>query len=140
MLLPKYYSQELIRVRLIGAFLNDETTDPDDAEVGYQLTSTGFEQEYEGLGGTYSTRGTWLLDGSASDYDCRLTVDLDLTPSGSATGTWLNLGTTRAWTLSDTAPIGAARTSTCTIEIRDATTLDVLDSATVFMSVLVNPA
>ena len=135
MLLAGGYFSQLDRVSLQGDALSNSPTDPDDAEVGYQIASTGLERSYEGFGNPYITIDTWLLQGSAGDYDCRLTVNSGTAPAGSATGSWLSCGTTRAWTLTDTSPIGGPITNNCTIQIRDATTLNVLASATVTMSV-----
>ena len=121
------------RVSLTGDSLFDDTVTPTDAEVGYQLSATGLEQSYEGVGSGYVTIDTWLLSGSAADYDGRLTATGEQPTGGSALATWLNLGTTRAWTLTDSSSIGGALTNSCLVEIRDATTLITLVSATVTM-------
>lgn len=129
------------RIKLRGATLSDTSTTPTDASVGYQVANGGagnhFEQSYTGSGNPYTNIGIWLLPKSVdpADYDVRLTVNSGTTPAGSATGTWLSLSASRAWTLTDTGPVGPAITNNCTVEIRDATSLVVLDSATVTMSV-----
>ena len=135
LLLMAAFGTEGPRVQLAGATLSDFSITPTNAEVGYQLSGAGNEQSYEGTGSPYSTIQSWLILGSAGDYDCRLTVNSGTAPAGSGTGSWLNLATARAWTLTDTTVIGPVISNNCTIEIRDATTLDVLASATVTMEV-----
>lgn len=45
---------------------------------------------------------TWLESwGSAADYDVRATLQTGTSPSGAALATWLNLGTSRSWSLTD---------------------------------------
>ena len=77
-------------------------------------------------GGTYS--GEWMLVGPASGYEARFTI-LSGTLSTGTAGSWLNLGTTRTWTVSRST-IGS---TICqgTVEIRDAATLAVLATATI---------
>ena len=120
------------RVQLTGATLFNESLTTTDAEVGYQINADGFEKSYEGIGGAYGNIDYWLLSGAAADYDCMLEVTGDPV-SGSASGTWLTCGSSQAWTITDTGVAGPALTNTCTISIRDATTLVVLASATVTM-------
>ncbi len=90
----------------------------------YQLNSNGNILDQTG-----SNIGTWLLSGVNSDYDVRATLQSGTAPTGSGTGSWLTLGLSRSWTESATA--GNLLTCTLLIEIRDAVTLTVLDSATV---------
>lgn len=77
---------------------------------------------------------TWLAAGSASQVDVRLT-QVSLTGAGSMSGsalaTWLNCGTTRAWSNTNTTNGTNNSKFTGTLEFRDATTLAVLDTATV---------
>lgn len=120
-------------VQLQGAGLADIDVSPDNASVGYRLNSDGNEQSYQGDGASYTTIALWLLLGSAGDYECRLVVNSGDAPAGSATNTWLSLSTTRAWTLTQLS-IGTA-SNNCTIEIRNASTLDVLATDTVTMSI-----
>lgn len=122
-------------VQLSGAILADELVTTNDAEVSYRLANTGKEQTYEGDGGTHADIATWLLEGAAGDYDCRLTKVSGTDPTGSALATWLDMGTTRTWTLTDSVAGGGTIEFVGTIEIRDGTTLDILASATVDMTV-----
>lgn len=97
------------------------------ATAGYQLTSGGLVQLNNGSG--FVTDSTWLLSGAAGDYEVRATLVSGTAPGGSGTGVWLNLGTTRNWTLS--AAVGTTQTCTLTIEIRLVATGIVQDTATV---------
>jgi len=66
--------------------------------------------------------------GSSSDYDIRFTPSSGSVTTGT-TGSWLNLGTSRSWTVTR-AGLGVD-TVTGTLEIRNATTLAVLLTRTV---------
>ena len=122
-------------VQLTGATLLDVSVTPTDAEVGYQLNTSGKEQSYEGVGNPYANIADWLVSGSVGDYECRLTVDSGTAPAGSATGSWLALSSARAWTLTDSGVVGPVISNSCTVEIRHATTQTVHAAKTVTMSV-----
>jgi hypothetical protein len=86
-----------------------------------------------GNGNVSAPSYTWLQSGSPSSYDVMATVTGGNTsPSGSATGTWLNLGTTRSWSVSVSSP-STLHNSIMTVQIRDASSLSVLASATFTM-------
>lgn len=116
-------------VEVVGANVIVVDNPPDS---GYQLTSGGAERSLES--GTFATIGTWLLSGSPGDYHCRMTMVSGTTFSGSPTGSWLSLSTSRLWTLVDPAAGLPSVQGEGLIEIRDASTLDILDSATVNLS------
>jgi hypothetical protein len=101
----------------------------------YELLNTGVARENSG-GNIFNYSGEWLTSGSASAVEVRATLQSGSTPSGTL-NTWLNLGTTRSWTLSRTG-LGQ---STCVllIELRNAASGTVLDSATVTLDVIVDP-
>lgn len=81
--------------------------------------------------------GDWISPKvGMSNYECNMTVNSGSTPTGSATATWLNLGTNRSWTISQSG-VGT-NSSNCTIQIRNASGV-VLDSATVTFSATVSP-
>ena len=85
---------------------------------------------YTKIGGTTSY-GDYVTPKSATvgdDYDIRLTVISGIV-TGTATGSWVNLSTTRAWTLAG----GAYSTFTGTMEIRDVGAVSILDSATIYL-------
>lgn len=80
----------------------------------------------------------WLTgSGSASDYDIRWTTKPGSDdPDTGTTGTWLNLGTTRAWTIDRSASGGQLYEAT--VEIRNTSTGTVLASAdlAIFLEVI----
>lgn len=70
----------------------------------------------------------WQPSGSVSAYEVRWT-NTSGTPSSGTTGSWLNLGTTRSWTVNQA--VAGTKSCTGTVEIRDATTGIVLASASI---------
>lgn len=100
--------------------------------AGYSLLSTGQATRATGSGGTVDIVGEWKTGGgSGSDYQVRATLTFGSLGSGSsATGSWLSLGSSRSW-FCDSVNTNAS----LTVEIRDATTLTVLDSANIDLSV-----
>ena len=96
--------------------------------AGYRLNSSGIAESLSNL--TYATLETWLLSGVASDYEVRATLSSGTLSSGT-TGTWQNLGTSRSWTVVDSAFDASVTEAVIVVEIRDATTLLVLDTATI---------
>lgn len=113
-------------VNLLGLDPSHSVASPGTATATYSLTSAGLETA------TGSSNNTWLLAGSAADYDVRLTINSGTLTSGTS-GSWLNLGTTRTWTLQRSGAIGISTTNT-TVEIRSASTLTVLATATVIFT------
>lgn len=77
---------------------------------------------------TLNFQYNWLSSGAASGYDIRATATSGTFSSGT-TGTWLNLATTRAWTRGAIA--GTFQSVTALFEIRNASTLIVLASASI---------
>jgi hypothetical protein len=67
---------------------------------------------------------------TAASYDVYVTVSSGSSVTGSPLGTWLNLGTTRSWTLASGA-VDTTITSVLTVQIRSASTLAVLDTASI---------
>lgn len=117
----------LILVNITNRTLSDANTD---GYISYELLATGVAQRTSGSLGTLQFSGEWLVSGSASSYDVRATLNSgSLTAGSAATGSWLNLGTSRVWFLDFDGNAGL------TIEIRNATTLAVLDTANVTLSV-----
>jgi hypothetical protein len=86
--------------------LQDTGATPNPQTVRIQLTNTGIlNQDQNGSG--WVNVGNWLVVGSVADYEVYLGYTGDA-PSGSSTGTWLNLGTTRDWTWTTTLGILSA--------------------------------
>lgn len=85
-------------------------------------------------GGTIS--GEWLLFGSASSYDVRVTMASGTNWAGPALSTWLDLATTRSWSLTATrTPVGVTTvTGTATVEIRRKSDSVVIATATVTLT------
>jgi hypothetical protein len=95
----------------------------------YKLVNDGTVQK---VGATLET---WLVSGTVADFEAMVTVQSGALASGT-TGSWLALSSTRTWTVS----ASPGNTSTCTflVQIRDAATQTVLDSATITISVTNN--
>ena len=108
---------------------------PTDAQCTLTVANTGSLTTSLGAGDQ-----TWLTAGSASQVDVRLS-QVSLTGAGSMGGsalaTWLNCGTSRVWTLTNTDNSFSTSTFTGTLEFRDATTLAVLDTASVTLEATV---
>lgn len=128
-----------IKRRLSGAWVdvwpavritNQSISDigPPTALARYRLNSSGIVEKETHTAST--TLETWLLVGSASDYEARATVNSGALAGvgNSATGSWLGLGSSRQWGVGVNGTLGAA---TLTIEIRNASSGDVLASAVV---------
>lgn len=98
------------------------------ATAGYRLNSSGIAESLSNL--AYTTLETWLLSGAASDYEVRVTLSLGTLSSGT-TGTWQNLGTSRSWTVVAGNSYPEIAEAEIVVEIRDATTLMILDTATI---------
>lgn len=125
-----FYGTSNFSVDVIGAVLIDTAQDPANASVGYRLNSNGDEETFEDS--VYAPINTWLLGGSASDFECRMLVDSGTTPAGSATNSWLTLASSRAWTLAQNE-VGVD-SNVITIQIRLAGDV-LLDSAEITMNV-----
>lgn len=118
-----------IRVALTNHTSDGQATEPANADAYFRLLATGVAQSEGTNFGTTNYSGEWLLSGAAGDYDCRMTT-VSGTLSGGTAGSWLNLATDREWRRSQL--VGpASSTYAGTLEIRDATTLVVLVSATI---------
>ena len=105
--------------------VSDFQLSPGSAAAEVTFTNTG---TYTGTGNVQGFSGNWIAPTSAagSAYDIRMTVNTGSTPTGSTTGIWLSLGTTRTWTISQSG-IGTTA-SNVTVEIRNASTLAVLSN------------
>lgn len=114
-------------VNLLGLDPSSTVLSPADASATYSLTSAGLETA------TGSSSNTWLLAGSAASYDVRATLNSGALTSGT-TGSWLNLGTTRSWNVTRTSNVDGTDTANLTIEIRSASSLAVLATATVVIT------
>ncbi len=102
------------------------------ATAEYSLENDG--DIIEGISTGPTDTGDWITPTSAagSGYEVRATLDSGSLDSGT-TGSWLSLGTTRTWGVA-AASTPSSQSASLTIEIRDASSLVVLDSATVNLS------
>lgn len=84
--------------------------------ASYRVNTSGVVER--GRNGVYNTLETWRLAGSSSDYEVMVTETggAGIT-GGSALSTWLGLGTTREWELTETVS-GASPQTFFTVEIR----------------------
>ena len=73
---------------------------------------------------------SWLLNGSASSFEVRATVTSGSLSSGT-TGSWLACSSDRTWSVVNSAADNSTISVVMTVEIRDASTLVVADSATI---------
>ncbi len=119
-------------VQLTGGTVSDSSLTPTDARAEWGLYGDGKEKKKLGTA-SYVIIADWLISGALADYDVKCTVNSGTTPSGSANGSWLNLATFRYWYLTDTSSIGGVITCNLTIEIRNAITTTVIDTATVIL-------
>lgn len=99
------------------------------ATAQFELTNGG-DIRLTNPNNTVNDVGDWIVPkNSFSNFDAMMTVNSGSALTGSATGSWLNLGTTRNWQLVESV-IGVL-SSNCTLQIRNATTLSVLASCSV---------
>lgn len=102
--------------------LSIEKTDPAGATATYKLNSDGTVKDHDNV-----LLETWLVSGSAGDYEVQVTGTGTIT--GSATGSWLPLSTNRTWSVVATA--GQYKTATLSVKIRRASDGVELDTATI---------
>lgn len=96
------------------------------ATAGYRLNSTGIAELLTGA--SYTTAETWLAGGASSGYECRATITFGSLTSGT-TGSWLSISSPREWYVSRIS--SGSSQCTFTLEIRNASTLVVVASATI---------
>jgi hypothetical protein len=83
----------------------------------------------------YNSTATWRLAGNPGDYEVYFQKNSGTTPAGSAVNTWLNLATTRTWSLSQ-APTNNNKTTYGQLLIRmSASPFTTLNTAGVWMYV-----
>lgn len=130
---------DMVRRRSGGSWTNvwtritcSDTTASSSRSIG--TATAAYEARSDGT--VYRTNGNntlvflenWLAFGSTSNYEIKATLISGTAPTGTL-GSWSSLGTTRTWALSQ----GIVGDTTCTlsIEIRNAVSLSVVDTATV---------
>jgi len=111
-------------ISITDQIISDSTSGT--AQANYQIGSDGKVRD-QSLGILES----WLLGGgTASNYEVRATVTSGSLSTGTV-GSWLNCGTTRTWTLRNSAMNNSVLTCVMTVEIRLASSGVVQDSATI---------
>lgn len=117
------------------------TASVDIASATFRLKLDGTAEmvETDGLGGSTTTpiSGEWLLSGSASDYQARMTTVSGTLSSGTA-GSWLALSSTRDWVKSRLNPAGSV-SYVGTLEISLIADSIPIVSATITLTANVNP-
>lgn len=111
-------------VSLTGGFATSYGTGPRYATV--RIANDG--KVYTGDQGFFTFSQSWLVTGNPGDFDVRCTVLTGSLYSGT-TGSWLDLATTREWTVLDDTDNGDGLITSITLEIRDGTSLTVLATA-----------
>jgi hypothetical protein len=115
-----------------------------DATTYLYITNAGVIQT-TGSGTQGATSGavnrTWMLSGSASDYDVKWdgTGDTGYLTVNAGLGTWLNCGTTRTWRIFENDTDSVTRTVSGTLSIRDTATQTVQDTVSVAISADFSP-
>lgn len=100
--------------------------------AGCSTTATASFYATGELGGT-AFSGTWSSlspNATGADYDIRATIVSGTCDSGTM-NTWLNLGSTRSWSESHSSTASSDDDCLISFEIRDASTLTVLDTTEV---------
>jgi hypothetical protein len=114
-------------------------TDTSDNALGAAPVSAGYQINTNGSVYPTSTLvayETWLVRGATSDYQARATLVSGTSPAdGNALSTWFSCSTSPTWILTKrSGAAGSSVSCVLTIEIRDAASGTVLDSATVTLS------
>ena len=112
--------------------LNNGTTDSAGAGVrtaAYRLANDRIV--YHGNNGVYTAQYEWCKPaGTAGDYEVLATMLLGSLSSGTV-GSWLNLGTTRTWSVADPVVDALPVTARVQFDIRRVSTSQILDTAIV---------
>lgn len=119
-------------VQLTDQAVSDAAGGCGTAKATYSVDSNGTIRDHDN-----TLLETWLLSGASGDYDVRATVEGG-SVTGSSTGSWLSTSVTRGWSVVSTG-CGGVNAATLTIEIRNASTLTVLDSAAVTLDAESSP-
>jgi hypothetical protein len=132
-----YYSPWAVSWSGTKTASNEEVSSPSQASWRHQPDG----DVEKGLQASYSTNHTWGSGpaGLGAAHELRVTKNSGTTPSGITMNTWTSLEFTRTVNITHS---GGDGTTTCnlTYEIRDATSLDVLDSGTYVITAIVNSA
>lgn len=115
-------------VSLSNLNLNTLTITPTDATCSYSLNSTGSQTDSDG------GNRNWITPTSnAGNYSARMTLNSGSAYTSGTVGAWLNLGTTRTWSLTESRNGVFSSSNSGTIEIRRDSDSVVVASATITM-------
>ncbi len=103
---------------LMDATYSHVRADPLNANATFTLQSDGRASGTGTATPSEAASYIWLDSGVGSLYDVNATLSSGSTPTGSAVGSWLSLGTTRSWTASQTVP--GVETCVLSVAIRPA--------------------
>lgn len=123
-------------VNAIVSFFGDNIRREDSSGTGptitasFEVSNNGFLRWNDVASDTRSNKQQWITPTTAAgaNYEGRVTVNFGAFTSGSAVSTWISLATNPVWNLTDSG-IGSSEVN-FVLEIRDALSLTVLDSAT----------
>ena len=108
-------------------------TAPTDAYAGYRIHADGTIDTTEAGSLSWNINaGTWLLNGSSSEFEVMASGLVGDTPSGSAMNTWINCSTSPFWYQVVTGTF-AQRQCSFTLQMREASTHNVLETVTIFL-------
>lgn len=126
-------------VNITGRAIASGTLAPADSSAQYLLRSDGTSAEVTTLGGTININNQWGRPdeaGVGADYEVRATLQSGSLTSGT-TGSWQNLGSNRSWTVQRAGSSVGTSSAQILVEIRRAGTTDVIDSATITLTAIV---
>lgn len=122
-------------VQLIGNTYTAGALSPADATARFHVSSDG-NVYFQPNNGSNELLYAWRLSGASADYDIFATLNSGTLLEGT-TGSWLNLASTRAWAVQRTSNLAGNNDVSITLQIRNASTLAVLATATVTLSAVV---
>lgn len=133
--IQNFYGTGLPTITVDDQYLPVTVITPATATSGYQLDLNG--KAYFNDNNVFSFLQDWVTPNSAAaNYECYVTVSSGSLTSGTS-GSWLSLGTTRMWTITQFT-LGQ-RICVFTVDIRKIGTTTVLDSATITLEAVVDP-
>lgn len=98
------------------------------ATASYQIANDGKVRDQSG-----AILESWLTSGSASSYEVYATLTSGTLSSGTLT-TWLNCGTSRTWSVVNSARDNSVISAVIVVQIRDVATHTVQATATISLS------
>ena len=121
---------------LVGESYYDVVISPTNAVAGVKVDADG--SVYSLIGASYALRYVWKTGGGVvADYECRWTNTSGTLSAGTA-GSWLALSGDREFSVTYTVDGAGSKSCTGTLEIRSASDLSVLASASVALSAVVD--